>query len=128
MVGTTTSEHYIMDPGELAEVLDRPPLGVPPIHTVTPVHLFGRPAAKVSACRGGQGLRAGKRRIGQRGRAVVRSATERLTISEQPSDRRPQCQVAGSRASFLATAVSAHAYRDQPPAAAASPAAATASR
>ena len=51
MVGATTSEHYIMDPGELAEVLDRPQLGVPPIHTVTPVDIFGRPAAKVATCR-----------------------------------------------------------------------------
>ena len=50
MVGATTSEHYIMDPGELAEVLDRPQLGVPPIHTVTPVDLFGRPAAQVATC------------------------------------------------------------------------------
>ncbi len=36
--------HYTMDPAELAEVLDRPPPGLPPIRAVIPVHLYGQPA------------------------------------------------------------------------------------
>ena len=51
MVGATPvlidiePDYYTMDPGELAEVLDRPPAGVPPIRAVIPVHLYGQPAA-----------------------------------------------------------------------------------
>jgi dTDP-4-amino-4,6-dideoxygalactose transaminase len=44
---------YTMDPGELAEVLARPPEGAPPIRAVIPVHLYGQPAAMepiVAAC------------------------------------------------------------------------------
>jgi dTDP-4-amino-4,6-dideoxygalactose transaminase len=36
--------HYTMDPSELAEVLDRPPPGMPPIRAVLPVHLYGQAA------------------------------------------------------------------------------------
>src|SRR5690348_1642218 len=36
---------YTMDPGELADVLDHPPAGLPPIRAVIPVHLYGQPAA-----------------------------------------------------------------------------------
>jgi dTDP-4-amino-4,6-dideoxygalactose transaminase len=35
---------YTMDPAELAEVLARPPAGLPPIRAVIPVHLYGQPA------------------------------------------------------------------------------------
>ncbi|HEY2620151.1 MAG TPA: DegT/DnrJ/EryC1/StrS family aminotransferase [Acetobacteraceae bacterium] len=45
---------YTMDPGELAEVLARPPAGTPAIRAVIPVHLYGQPAAIepiVAACR-----------------------------------------------------------------------------
>ena len=51
MVGATPvlidiePDYYTMDPDELAEVLDRPPAGVPPIRAVIPVHLYGQPAA-----------------------------------------------------------------------------------
>ena len=38
-------DYYTMHPGELAEVLDHPPPGVPPIRAVIPVHLYGQPAA-----------------------------------------------------------------------------------
>ena len=60
MVGATPvlidiePDYYTMDPGELAEVLDRPPAGVPPIRAVIPVHLYGQPAALepiIAACR-----------------------------------------------------------------------------
>jgi dTDP-4-amino-4,6-dideoxygalactose transaminase len=60
MVGATPvlidiePDYYTMDPDELAEVLDRPPAGVPPIRAVIPVHLYGQPAALepiVAACR-----------------------------------------------------------------------------
>jgi dTDP-4-amino-4,6-dideoxygalactose transaminase len=60
MVGATPvlidiePDYYTMDPGELAEVLDRPPAGVPPIRAVIPVHLYGQPVALepiVAACR-----------------------------------------------------------------------------
>ena len=60
MVGATPvlidiePDYYTMDPGELAEVLDRPPAGVPPIRAVIPVHLYGQPAALepiAAACR-----------------------------------------------------------------------------
>jgi hypothetical protein len=43
-----------MDPGELAEVLDHPPAGLPPIRAVIVVHLYGQPAALepiVTVCR-----------------------------------------------------------------------------
>lgn len=36
---------YTMDPAELADVLDHPPRGAPPIRAVIPVHLYGQPAA-----------------------------------------------------------------------------------
>ncbi len=36
--------HYTMDPAELAEVLDSPPSGLPPIRAVIPVHLYGQAA------------------------------------------------------------------------------------
>ena len=61
MVGATPvlidiePDYYTMDPSELAEVLDRPPTGAPPIHAVIPVHLYGQPAALepiIAACRG----------------------------------------------------------------------------
>ena len=60
MVGATPvlidiePDYYTMDPGELAEVLARPPAGVPPIRAVIPVHLYGQPAALepiIAACR-----------------------------------------------------------------------------
>jgi dTDP-4-amino-4,6-dideoxygalactose transaminase len=60
MVGATPvlidiePDYYTMDPDELAEVLDRPPAGVPPIRAVIPVHLYGQPVALepiVAACR-----------------------------------------------------------------------------
>jgi dTDP-4-amino-4,6-dideoxygalactose transaminase len=60
MVGATPllidiePDYYTMDPGELAEVLAHPPVGVPPIRAVIPVHLYGQPAAMepiVAACR-----------------------------------------------------------------------------
>ncbi len=60
MVGATPvlidiePDYYTMDPSELAEVLDRPPAGVPPIRAVIPVHLYGQPAALeaiIAACR-----------------------------------------------------------------------------
>jgi dTDP-4-amino-4,6-dideoxygalactose transaminase len=60
MVGATPvlidiePDYHTMDPDELAEVLDRPPAGVPPIRAVIPVHLYGQPAALepiVAACR-----------------------------------------------------------------------------
>ena len=60
MVGATPvlidiePDYYTMDPGELAEVLDRPPTGTPPIRAVIPVHLYGQPAALepiIAACR-----------------------------------------------------------------------------
>jgi dTDP-4-amino-4,6-dideoxygalactose transaminase len=37
-------DHYTMDPAELAELLARPPAGLPPIRAVIPVHLYGQPA------------------------------------------------------------------------------------
>jgi dTDP-4-amino-4,6-dideoxygalactose transaminase len=37
-------DHYTMDPAELAEVLARPPNGLPPIRAVVPVHLYGQTA------------------------------------------------------------------------------------
>jgi dTDP-4-amino-4,6-dideoxygalactose transaminase len=46
--------HYTMDPAELAEVLARPPAGLPPIKAVLPVHLYGQPAdlpALTTLCR-----------------------------------------------------------------------------
>ena len=45
---------YTMDPAELAAVLDRPPVGAPPIRAVIPVHLYGQAAALdpiIAACR-----------------------------------------------------------------------------
>ncbi len=60
MVGATPvlidiePDHFTMDPGELVEVLARPPVGVPPIRAVIPVHLYGQPAALepiITACR-----------------------------------------------------------------------------
>jgi len=36
--------HYTMDPAELAAVLAHPPAGLPPIHAVIPVHLYGQAA------------------------------------------------------------------------------------
>lgn len=36
--------HYTMDPAELAEVLAHPPVGLPPIRAVIPVHLYGQAA------------------------------------------------------------------------------------
>jgi dTDP-4-amino-4,6-dideoxygalactose transaminase len=36
---------YTMDPAELESVLARPPVGLPPIRAVIPVHLYGQPAA-----------------------------------------------------------------------------------
>jgi len=36
--------HYTMDPAELADVLNNPPAGLPPIRAVIPVHLYGQPA------------------------------------------------------------------------------------
>ncbi len=60
MVGATPllvdiePEYYTMDPVELAAVLDHPPVGVPPIRAVIPVHLYGQPAALdpiIVACR-----------------------------------------------------------------------------
>ena len=46
--------HYTMDPAELADVLARPPAGLPPIKAVLPVHLYGQPAdlpALTTLCR-----------------------------------------------------------------------------
>src|SRR5580692_2872452 len=37
-------DHYTMDPAELAQVLARPPVGLPPIRAVMPVHLYGQVA------------------------------------------------------------------------------------
>jgi dTDP-4-amino-4,6-dideoxygalactose transaminase len=37
-------DHYTMDPAELAQVLARPPGGLPPIRAVMPVHLYGQVA------------------------------------------------------------------------------------
>ncbi|HEY7579367.1 MAG TPA: DegT/DnrJ/EryC1/StrS family aminotransferase [Acetobacteraceae bacterium] len=60
MVGATPilvdiePDYYTMDPQELAEVLARPPAGLPPVRAVIPVHLYGQPAALppiVAACR-----------------------------------------------------------------------------
>lgn len=60
MVGATPllidiePDYYTMDPGELVEVLEHPPAGLPPIRAVIPVHLYGQPAALepiVAACR-----------------------------------------------------------------------------
>ena len=45
---------YTMDPSELAEVLDHPPPGLPPIRAAIPVHLYGQPAALqpiIATCR-----------------------------------------------------------------------------
>lgn len=36
--------HYTMDPGELADVLQNPPAGLPPIRAVIAVHLYGQAA------------------------------------------------------------------------------------
>lgn len=36
--------HYTMDPGALAQVLENPPAGIPPIRAVIAVHLYGQPA------------------------------------------------------------------------------------
>lgn len=36
--------HYTLDPDALAEVLAKPPPGLPPIRAVIPVHLYGQPA------------------------------------------------------------------------------------
>lgn len=36
--------HFTLDPAELAEVLARPPAGLPPIRAVIPVHLYGQTA------------------------------------------------------------------------------------
>jgi dTDP-4-amino-4,6-dideoxygalactose transaminase len=50
--------HYTMDPAELAEVLDHPPAGLPPIRAVIPVHLYGQPAdlAPIMAARARHGV------------------------------------------------------------------------
>jgi dTDP-4-amino-4,6-dideoxygalactose transaminase len=37
-------DHYTMDPVELAQVLEHPPVGLPPIRAVVPVHLYGQVA------------------------------------------------------------------------------------
>ena len=50
MVGATPllvdiePEYYTMNPDELAAVLDTPPVGLPPIRAVIPVHLYGQAA------------------------------------------------------------------------------------
>lgn len=36
--------HYTMDPAELADVLDHPPPGLPPVAAIISVHLYGQPA------------------------------------------------------------------------------------
>ena len=36
--------HYTMDPAELEAVLARPPVGLPPVRAVIPVHLYGQAA------------------------------------------------------------------------------------
>ncbi len=51
MVGATPilidiePDNYTMDPGELEEVLDHPPVGAPPVRAVIAVHLYGQAAA-----------------------------------------------------------------------------------
>jgi dTDP-4-amino-4,6-dideoxygalactose transaminase len=37
-------DHYTMDPAELAQVLAHPPMGLPPVRAVIPVHLYGQVA------------------------------------------------------------------------------------
>jgi dTDP-4-amino-4,6-dideoxygalactose transaminase len=70
--------HYTMEPAELAEVLRRPPAGLPPIRAVIPVHLYGQPAdldaivavcaqrgvAVIEDCSQAHGAALGGRRVG----------------------------------------------------------------
>lgn len=77
--------YYTMDPAELAEVLDRPPAGSPPIRAVIAVHLYGQPAdlAHISAicrrrgvlliedCSQAHGARIGDRSAGAVGAAAA---------------------------------------------------------
>ena len=43
-------ESFTLDPGELAELLARPPPGLPPIRAVIPVHLYGQAAQMDEIC------------------------------------------------------------------------------
>jgi dTDP-4-amino-4,6-dideoxygalactose transaminase len=70
--------YYTMDPAELADVLSRPPAGLPPIRAVIPVHLYGQPAdldaiialcagrgiAVIEDCSQAHGATLGGRRVG----------------------------------------------------------------
>jgi dTDP-4-amino-4,6-dideoxygalactose transaminase len=73
--------HFTMDPGELEEVLARPPAGLPPIRAVIPVHLYGQAAdlaailplcarhgvALVEDCAQAHGATLGGRKLGTLG-------------------------------------------------------------
>jgi dTDP-4-amino-4,6-dideoxygalactose transaminase len=77
--------HYTMDPAELAEVLAHPPVGLPPIKAVLPVHLYGQPAdieaiaalcrrygvALIEDCAQAHGARQNGRRVGTFGDAAT---------------------------------------------------------
>ena len=70
--------HYTMEPTELADVLSRPPAGLPPIRAAIPVHLYGQPAdldpivaacaplgvAVIEDCSQAHGAALGGRRVG----------------------------------------------------------------
>jgi len=71
-------DFYTMDAGELAAVLARPPVGLPPIRAVIPVHLYGQAAdldailpicarhkvAVIEDCSQAHGATLGGRRVG----------------------------------------------------------------
>jgi dTDP-4-amino-4,6-dideoxygalactose transaminase len=70
--------HYTLDPAELAEVLARPPAGLPPIRAVIAVHLYGQAAdlgailplcrthgvALIEDCAQAHGAKLGGKRLG----------------------------------------------------------------
>src|SRR5215469_12546345 len=84
MVGATPllidiePDHYTMDPAELEAVLAHPPVGLPPIRAVIPVHLYGQPAdlapimascqrhgvAVIEDCAQAHGATIGHRKVG----------------------------------------------------------------
>jgi len=78
-------DHFTMDPDALAQVLDGPPPGLPPIRAVVPVHLYGQPAdldrivplcrqhrvALIEDCAQAHGSRLHGRRVGSFGDAAT---------------------------------------------------------
>jgi dTDP-4-amino-4,6-dideoxygalactose transaminase len=77
--------HYTMDSDALRRVLEDPPLGLPPIRAVVPVHLYGQPAdldrivplcrqhgvALIEDCAQAHGARLHGRRVGTFGDAAA---------------------------------------------------------